>query len=325
MIKSLKVVGDCCISWWDTLPALKDTEFEFKPGLNIIFGPNGSGKTTLLTLLAKMFHCYQGGIPKVTQESINQRSETKKGFKSDVIESIASAQIIHDAQPVHYFSPDTTPGLYGGMAAFDFDFLGGTEMSIFMAKKSSGQSTMMHMQRVIQSLSKNGSVEWKANLNRKSKEPWDINNQAVAKFLETATCDVGQKTILCDEPDRSLDMGNQILLWNIIEKIWSKKYQVIIAAHSPFSLLRFEANYIELVDGYKTECVLAIMNSLVQKAIDTYTVEMIKKFSNEWDVIEQKRHDKARKEFNENKTKEAKIEQEASKTTKKTTRKTFIK
>ena len=55
--------GDLIISWWKDVKTLKNKKiFTFKPGINIIIGKNASGKSTLLMLLARHFHCEQGGI-----------------------------------------------------------------------------------------------------------------------------------------------------------------------------------------------------------------------------------------------------------------------
>lgn len=66
MISALRIVDPdtACVAHWGKVEALKGLEaIEFKPGLNILWGPNGCGKTTVLTAIARMLHCEQVGAP----------------------------------------------------------------------------------------------------------------------------------------------------------------------------------------------------------------------------------------------------------------------
>ena len=60
------------VPWLLSVEAFKKPcTFEFKPGLNVLWGRNGSGKTSLTKVLARLFHCEQGNQPIVTQESLS--------------------------------------------------------------------------------------------------------------------------------------------------------------------------------------------------------------------------------------------------------------
>ena len=61
---------------------------------------------------------------------------------------------------------------------------------------------------------------------------------------------VGQRTILLDEPERSLDIVNQIKLLGYVSQDLSKNFQVIMSTHNPLSLYLPNVNCIELEEGY---------------------------------------------------------------------------
>lgn len=64
---SIKDPAKTPVRWLAKVDAIQQQRvFEFKPGLNILWGRNGSGKTSLIKVLARLFHCEQGNHPLVT-------------------------------------------------------------------------------------------------------------------------------------------------------------------------------------------------------------------------------------------------------------------
>jgi predicted ATPase len=84
------------VQWLAKVDALKQRSvFEFKPGLNILWGCNGSGKTSLTKVLARLFHCEQGNHPLVTHESLQQLVGDGTLKTADIQNGL---QIVHDGQ-----------------------------------------------------------------------------------------------------------------------------------------------------------------------------------------------------------------------------------
>lgn len=245
MITELRITNrkNTPLEWWPKITELARRKvFKFKPGLNIIVGPNGTGKSSILKGIGTLTHCRQGGTPKVTQESLRAfRHSFRKKDDSEYLDGMA---LVSDGQQVHYFDPDTSPGLFGGMAAFDYDFMGAALGELFGAKNaSSGQGTLMRLGRIVEAAQKaTGPV----------KTP--DKSHLGATFLEIAlrglkgTIEKGQRTILLDEPDRSLDLLNQVALWTAFVR-WSKQVQIIVASHNPLAFGRGSAHYVETVKG----------------------------------------------------------------------------
>jgi energy-coupling factor transporter ATP-binding protein EcfA2 len=148
------------VKWLAQVAAFKQPRaFEFKPGLNILWGRNGSGKTTLTKVLARLFHCEQGNQPLVTEESLRELTCEGTLEAADIRKGI---KITHDGQGVRHFDPGHAVGLMGGKAAFDWDF--GTEGIVnAMFKGSAGQTTMFRFDSIINEIAAGEvpEVTWK--------------------------------------------------------------------------------------------------------------------------------------------------------------------
>ena len=88
---------------------------EFKPGINVVFGPNGGGKSTVLSLLALHLAAKQGGYSRVTTTLCDAVLETWGG--SDMA---LPGDVEHDGQSTLYFGAEEKEGLRRGH--FDDDF-----------------------------------------------------------------------------------------------------------------------------------------------------------------------------------------------------------
>lgn len=237
------------VPWLAKVVALKQQRvFEFKPGLNILWGRNGSGKTSLTRVLARLFHCEQGNHPLVTEESLRRLVGDSTLEAADIQKGL---QVVHDGQGVRHFDPGSAVGLMGGLAAFDWDF-GSEGLSNAMFKGSAGQTTLFRFNRLAEEIvaSEVPKVAWKFPRERTGKDTWGQRVRLAARLLE-GSATRGQPTILLDEPERSYDLNTQISIWRFLRS-YSDQIQFIVASHSLFALKIPEAHYIELSPGYLT-------------------------------------------------------------------------
>jgi len=228
--------------WWPKVEGLKGRRtFRFTPGLNILWGRNGVGKSTVLTALARYFHCEQGGRSVVTGHS-------SRKLRPDLLSDrfLKGVQVEHDGQCVFYINPGNAVGLMGG--AFDDDFfmegIGNT-----MAHISAGQTTLMRTNMVMKHLEKGKGVpeiEYKWNVDAKTKK-------GIEEML-APTSEKGPVTILCDEPDRSVDLDFARQLWDILPRAAAGR-QIIVATHHVFALKVEGANFIDIgPKDYRAKC-----------------------------------------------------------------------
>lgn len=265
MIHSFDIIDptNTPVPWWVKVEALsKPRTFEFKPGLNILWGRNGSGKSTIIKCLTRLFHCGQSGNPVMTQESVRDLFEPWSNFgprKDDIHKLGEAVKLAHDNQGVRFFDPSNTVGLIGGGAAFDWDF--GTEgIQNTMFKGSSGQTTMFRFDKLLGSLMKQEpapKVEYRAKSSEVN-DHWGARYKIAESFLKGGTAEKGQATVLLDEPERSFDINYQVALWRMLRSI-SLHTQVIVASHCLFALRIPEANYIEMSPEYLVNSEMALI------------------------------------------------------------------
>ncbi len=252
MIHSLDIKSpkETPVKWLGDVSSLKEPrKFEFKPGLNILWGRNASGKTTVLKLLARLFHCEQSGSPVVTQESISEIFDIGSALDKNPGKLLESVIVLHDGQGVRHFDPSHAVGLMGGGAAFDWAF-GMEGISNAMFKGSAGQTTMFRFEQLMGSSLKEGKVPEVQYRMKKShvNSLWGDRIELIEKFL-ASNAEKGPATIMLDEPERSFDIPLQALCWRFI-RANAHRTQFLVASHSVFALNIPEAHYIEMVPDY---------------------------------------------------------------------------
>lgn len=242
--------NDTPIKWWGKNEALKNlASAKFSPGLNILWGKNGAGKSSLLTLMARLFHAEQSRFSVVTTSSISELySATGKRPKG--------IEVIHDGQGIAYFDPQHKVGLVGGMAGFDDDFFSEGVAAMFN-RGSSGQTVSSGLGEIFAKLKDKATLNPEFRIKKGSVNSlWAKRAEAIESFF-SPSMEKGKITILLDEPDRSLDIPTQKLIWRGLRNL-SQKYQLIVASHSTFAVDVKDAIYIELSSGYLAECREAI-------------------------------------------------------------------
>lgn len=229
------------IKWLPKVTALAQPRtFEFKPGLNILWGANGVGKSTVITLLARMFHCEQSGQPVMTRTSTAALTDYDA-----VAAATAGVETVHDGQGVRYFNPEKQVGVDGG--AFDDDFTAEGIINT-MFRGSAGQTTMFRFDALLNEIVAGvvPTLERRVNAGRVN-NLWQTRVAAVDRAL-VGTAPAGPPTVLLDEPDRSCDLQTQRWIWQFL-RAYAADVQFIVASHTVFALRIPDANYIELVPG----------------------------------------------------------------------------
>lgn len=248
--------------WFAKTSFCGQKQFDFKPGLTVIYGPNGSGKTTLVSMLADYLAAQQGGVSAVTERWVRDQFK-----QSETLEP--GYTVVHDGQPAMYFSGYAKVGLVGSNFDDDFFFQG---LSNAFRKGSNGELALQRLGRIVKIL--NGSQEVLLETEAEDwgfpdhihwsmeKEAvntlWQARLDKVAKQLQ-GTLQRGPKTLLLDEPDTGFGVEWQEKLWNgLLAKVDAQKYQVIVATHSPFSLGIPGATYIETAPGIIDRATVAL-------------------------------------------------------------------
>lgn len=262
MIRSFELIhpDKMHLDWIAKTPALaKPQTFEFKPGLNILWGQNGSGKSTLIKALAQLFHCEQGYIPVITQTSVSSLCDRYRWGEIRSIKTegdlnlkdfLSSFKVDHDGQGVRFYDPMRSVGLDRG--AFDYDFMDAAMQN--MSKSSSGETTMRRMGALLEDVIRGTPIEVKAKVSAGGvNDLWADRIKMVEKLL-VGSGEKGPPTVLLDEPERSLDMPKQEAMWRFI-RAYHTRVQFIVASHSYYALSLPEANYIELSPGYLAQSV----------------------------------------------------------------------
>lgn len=230
---------------WHKVPFLKGkTEFEFEPGLNIVYGPNGSGKSTLLTGLAIELHVWLTNWPRVTKESVmlfNRPTGMADGLVID-----------HDGTPARYLGVDEPAfAPTGGIKKQELKALKATaDMRNKAAKNMShGQASVAKLVRFLKAKPERVRYSMSA---KKATATWKPYYDCAVESLKNKSKQKGapkQQVILLDEVDRSLDFARQAAVWKQL-RLLAKNHQIIIASHSPFAVNVPGAHYIETTPHY---------------------------------------------------------------------------
>jgi len=227
----------------------KKKELEFKPGLNILFGPNGCGKSTVLRILSDTMFATQGGTSVVTSSAL--RDAVDLIGRSEPADEIGLS-VAHDGQPVVFCDPRNSVGLADG--AFDDDFMDLGLRNLFAQKEAShGQLSAHRIDKTLAVLTGKekapSAVEWRVsrkNVNTHWAAAFDIVEARMKASIER-----GQPTIILDEPEANFSLLWQSRLWDLISSPEvTRDYQVIVATHSVFALGIPDANYIDFEPGY---------------------------------------------------------------------------
>lgn len=246
MIRKLSIldVNATPISWWPKVDALKELqEITFEPErINILWAPNGIGKSTIIRALARMTHCEQGGVPKVTRESIGHFVGREGKVNGGMC-------LLADGQPTFHYDPNARVGFLDNGAAYDHDFFSeGVLQSVSIQFRSSGQQAQRNTARILENAVKTTGID--STLLRQVTD--DALREIIGNGLTNTMGETGRPTLLLDEPGRSIDLPNQVAMWKSLTR--QTHFQLIVATHSPLALEIEGARYLDLQPGYLEEC-----------------------------------------------------------------------
>lgn len=244
------------------LPALQDRTFEFKPGINFLFGPNACGKSTIIRALATYSGIKSGGWTSFQDPldlaNFGERSKIQlpKGYKR-LVRDAFEAEVTWDGTPTMLY--DSRNSDAGGMAylfenaeeSHDGITTMEDQLQTIFGKPSAGQQRLIKLIKILQMLKNPPKLE-KAPMER-CNDTWQNCYDAQKAYFKSLPR-TGPVTILLDEPESSLDIMNQITFWSkIVPRLAG--YQTVIATHSIFALMAPAGyNVIDLKPGYFAEC-----------------------------------------------------------------------
>lgn len=234
---------------------------------NVIVGPNGAGKSALMRSLALHTLSWFTGtsafdsnylddykVKNAWREVDSQRRYAHyeaTGRWEDLYDYLGGLEVETDYAPALYYRPGHIPGnermVSAAMMVGYFDEA--KAYGRLTEKKSSGQQCLALLDRLREVLSGNT-----ASLQAYAVQNGGLGKGAKSKHLTEPRSNLpadAKPVLLMDEPEQSLDVKAELLLWHQIQDADMSKMQVIVATHSLYPLMHQEQfNLIEAVPGY---------------------------------------------------------------------------
>lgn len=221
------------------LDAFKNgTEYDFKPGVNVIVGENGSGKTTLLKLIERYLlvdktECSLGMYGSVMHDL--------KGLNKDVPDGVdVYADYDKNTFRLCHKAEKNNDDVMSSFSAF-----GETYMQMH---SSTGEGVNIALNSLFKRMfSTDAKLKFDYDKIAQKEESYGdyINSHRVHEHDEW--------TILMDEPDRNLDIENIGQIKNILS-FHKENTQVIAVVHNPLLIYALSKkkniNFIEFTPGY---------------------------------------------------------------------------
>lgn len=243
------------------LPLFKANKtFNFKPGINVIYGGNGEGKTTLLNMLAATLGCLQGGRSYYTSTWLGDVDDTiclqvsyddarEAGIQLNCeyghYHMIPIIDVKHDGQSAFYCDPRKLRGLRYNGAAFDHDFFDELKKD-GKERSSTGKKNKSRMEDILKILSSADPIEAKGieYKDRTDVRLESIHNEQVRELIKPSI-PFGAKTLMIDEPENALDFFSQRAFFKLLKENENRAdLQIIMITHSPLVFMLENVNYI---------------------------------------------------------------------------------
>lgn len=231
------------LNYLEKVPAFRNgAEYNFTPGVNVIVGENGCGKTTLLSLL-RIYLCVED-------------VECGRGLFNSSIHRLHEDFLDHNS------------GFCGGVEVFA-DYRNNT-YNLMSFRDRSSDYTQKSVRNLHESLTASSmSMGQKAGYALETLFNKVFSRDVVSEFdyegnygdyplymeyiKNHRTQDATKHTLLMDEPDSSMDLGNIMQLYGVLSYN-HPDLQVLAVVHNPFLIAKLsgvkDINIIEMSDGY---------------------------------------------------------------------------
>lgn len=244
----------CPVGWAYKVPSLGNgKEYEFKDGVNVIVGENGSGKTSLMEMIKRYL--------------LVEYTECSRGKYNNNIHKVESKKNIDGVDLYGDYTKNTfrlchAGEIQGEEALENFETIG----TVMTQKSSStGESVLVSINSL-----------FKKMFSRGAKLTFDYDQfdgsefyQDYADYIKGHRVDCPNSwTILMDEPDRNLSIGNIDQIESILS--YNKpQTQLIVVIHNPLIIYSLAkkgcVNFIELTDGYVDKVVETVDRIVKEK------------------------------------------------------------
>lgn len=233
------------------IPWIGRKRFEFKKGINILFGPNGCGKSTILKTL-KAYCGIAGGGGWTYLNDPMQLAANKFPFAYlGLTPSRCMADVGWDGTPTFFNDGDIKVNetfFYMNTKSSDDGITSEAEqMDLLAEKPSSGQYRIKKVNRVF------NLIREVPSYSRSDIPPGYSADCEKELAYWNSLPHTGPQTILLDEPERALSVVLQKKLFNEILPGFAD-IQLIIATHSLFCLKMKDVNFIEFEPDYIEQC-----------------------------------------------------------------------
>ncbi len=234
------------------IPWVGEKRFEFKPGINILFGPNGCGKSTILRTLKAYCGIGTGGGWTFFNDHMKLASDNFPMAYWGLTPSRCMADVGWDGTPSFFNDGDIkvndTFFYMSDRQSDDGITSDGEQLETLAEKPSSGQYRIKKFNRVFNMI-RDIPTYTKSDIPANYKTSTCLNELKYWNSLSR----IGPQTILLDEPERALSIALQRkVFYDVIPQF--KDLQLIIATHSVFCLNLKDVNFIEFEPGYIKEC-----------------------------------------------------------------------
>jgi ABC-type transport system involved in cytochrome c biogenesis ATPase subunit len=212
----------------------------FTPGLNILVGANGSGKSTIIKACAAYSSVVEegwsrllspleagglGGYPQFPEAYAH-----KLGFKAEVAWDGEMSYLQNTEQSD--VRDASTP----------------EKIMLKLSGASSGEYRLDMLHQAIKSFAGHHLPKFEMPAGP-ANDTWKTCYQRQLDYINKLP-KTGRQTLLLDEPERSLSVENQLMLWAETIPFLAQHCQILIASHSIASLFYDKANIIETTPGY---------------------------------------------------------------------------
>lgn len=235
-------------------------EIQFKPGLNILFGPNGCGKSSTIKIAGAYCSIKTAGWTDFQDPFCVKTNNYRDTFKT-ISPGKCEAEVEWDGTPTlladtsasditqYSYFYDSLKDSPDGMTSMT------DQLTVMKIKPSTGMLRFQQLKKYDSALNEPPDL---TKLPERAKNYNNVWLDAYRKFIDYVKPlnKTGIITFMMDEPDRSLSIEAQYAFWtNYIPKLL-KKYnvQLIVATHCMFALSHTNANWIEFEPNGVEKC-----------------------------------------------------------------------